>query len=320
MADEAFKKEEDDEWGRFVLHYLTSIAAHRALPPRVYHYTTGAGLIGIIQSGTLRATQIACMNDAKELVHSVDELKAAIDKHRKAGLSVDAEFILQRMLKLMDKPDPEVSGAFIACFSEEDDDLSQWRAYGGGEGGYAIEFDTDALLSVMAGRGNYCVPVYYTDSQKHKLFDDIVQWSEKYFVHGLTTVPTRDREAWADVFALRWMQHLVWLAPVIKHPKFAGEREWRIIYQLKPDDFSTKMGFVQKQSLLSRYIPLEFSDPDPTRNGYTRLPITGVVVGPARHREISRISIGDLLISKGYNTPAEVNVPVRLSEVPYRSA
>jgi hypothetical protein len=316
MADESIRKEEDDEYSRFVSHYLRSIVLHRALPPRVYHYTTGAGLIGIIQSGSLWATQIACLNDTKELVHAVDELKDAIAKHRAVGVSVDAEFILQKMLGLLDKPDPEVSGAFVASFSEVDDDLSQWRAYGDGEGGYAIEFDTQALVNATAQYGSYFVPVYYTDQQKHTLFDDSIRWSETYFVQGLTTVPARDRELWGMLFAQRWLQHLSFLAPLIKHPKFAGEHERRIIHQLKPDDFS-KLGFMQKQSLMSRYIPIRFAASDPDANGYTRLPITGIVIGPVRHREVSRISVGDLLVSKGYTV---ADVPVRISQVPYRSA
>jgi hypothetical protein len=161
------------------------------------------------------------------------------------------------------------------------------------------------------------VPVLYTARDKHQVLADIIRWSETFFKNGLTAVPARDRDKWGETFAIRWLQHLSFLAPLIKHPKFEREIERRIIYPLKDTDFS-KLGFMQKQSLMSRYIPFRFADPD--ENNYTRLPITGIVVGPVRHREVSRVTVGDLLRAKGYNTASTINVPVRISQVPYRFA
>jgi hypothetical protein len=47
--------------------------------PELYHYTGTAGLKGIIESNSFRATYFADMNDAQEIhtlrVHLVDELK-----------------------------------------------------------------------------------------------------------------------------------------------------------------------------------------------------------------------------------------------------
>jgi len=33
----------------------------------VWHYTSGPGLISIIESGTLYSTQVSCLNDATEI-------------------------------------------------------------------------------------------------------------------------------------------------------------------------------------------------------------------------------------------------------------
>ena len=44
-------------------------------------------------------------------------------------------------------------GHFVTCFSEVEDDLSQWRGYGGGECGYALGFDAfpHALSQIIQG-------------------------------------------------------------------------------------------------------------------------------------------------------------------------
>jgi hypothetical protein len=305
-----FTPEEDKAYGEFVFHHTKRLIV-RPIPARVFHYTSGQGLIGILESGTLRATQIACMNDAKELTHSADELNKVIDERRAAGkLGADADFILTKMQKQLLDSGAETSGAFIACFTEQEDDLSQWRAYGGGEGGYAIEFDAQAIFRIIPAIG-FFVPVNYIRADQDVVFDDVLKWTEAFFLQGLKTRP--DREQWAEAFSARWLATISFLAPLIKHPTFGAEKEWRIIYTLKDADFS-RLSFIQKQSLMSRYIPLQVGD-QKSATGHTLLPITRVIVGPMRHKEVSRISVGDLLKARGYN-----DVKVEVTKVPYRLA
>jgi len=42
------------------------------------------------------------------------------------------------------------AGHFVAYFSEVEDDLGQWRGYGGGECGYAIGFSVEGILEAKA--------------------------------------------------------------------------------------------------------------------------------------------------------------------------
>ena len=51
------------------------------------------------------------------------------------------EPILTRLDEALSNPGVEIASVFVTCLSERRDDLSQWRAYSGGEGGYAIQFD-----------------------------------------------------------------------------------------------------------------------------------------------------------------------------------
>src|SRR5580704_10153813 len=44
----------------------------------VWHYTNGEGFLGILQSSTLFATQVAALNDSKETEYATDLFKYAV--------------------------------------------------------------------------------------------------------------------------------------------------------------------------------------------------------------------------------------------------
>ena len=289
----------------FLRHY----AARFFLVPDgpLYHYTTGDSLIKILQSGELWSTQAACLNDTTELIYATEELH----KRVKARLSVSRDPKVITMLKRLDEalisPNAETSPIFVTCFSERRDDLSQWRAYSSGEGGYAIQFDPVKLRDAGSAAQILLVRVEYEPTNHSIMFDDVIVWSERYFLEldGAKEAPST--EAWADEFVSFWLEQLAFFAPCIKNPKFKEEQEWRLIYYFRPDD-PTKLKFRQRQSMMTRHIPLRLAKP---------LPITGVVVGPCRHPTLSKIAIGDLLLAAGYDSTVAA---VELTAVPYRTA
>jgi hypothetical protein len=107
----------------------------------LYHYTSGEGLVGIIESGDLWVTQASCLNDATEVRYAAAVLLDSFQRYRGFPLDSDAAFICDRAIAGLSVDAAPKSEWFVACLSEEADDLSQWRAYGRGEGGYAIGFD-----------------------------------------------------------------------------------------------------------------------------------------------------------------------------------
>jgi hypothetical protein len=111
----------------------------------LWHYTNGDRLIGIVESGTLYSTQVSCVNDSSEVRYGQALFKKALtDLVSKYERNDAVKQLLRRYLKLFEE-DPKMpshapSPFFIACFSSEEDNLSQWRAYCNGVNGYAIGF------------------------------------------------------------------------------------------------------------------------------------------------------------------------------------
>jgi hypothetical protein len=97
-------------------------------------------------------------------------------------------------------------------------------------------------------------------------------------------------------------------APFIKHPRFSGEREWRLVYHLQ-DEAIPRKRYLQRSSMMTQHVPLRLMMSD---DGHTCLPVTGIVVGPSRHKEISKISVNDLMRTHGYSARAS------LTTIPYR--
>ncbi len=119
----------------------------------LFHYTSEAGLQGILQNKCLWATDVFISNDHSEIILGESLFKR--DLQEWANLNKRNEDDLKF---LVNGPSEMSEGVFFACFStvrnynENDREfildhglLSQWRGYGP----YAIKFKKDALLKTL---------------------------------------------------------------------------------------------------------------------------------------------------------------------------
>lgn len=124
----------------------------------LYHYTTMSGLKGIVESGSIHATNIRFLNDSQEFDFGLDYLKKAILSNEIDSLveiipltedmSLLDHLILLRINYILScfRDDPSRSSEyFVTSFSRKPDVLSQWRAYGKEKVGYSIKFDSASL-------------------------------------------------------------------------------------------------------------------------------------------------------------------------------
>lgn len=105
-------------------------------------------------------------------------------------------------------------------------------------------------------------------------------------------------EEWGSAFLQAWDAAITQIAPMAKEPGFSGEREYRIIRQLQIGELH-KIRLAQKTTMMSRHLPIRFPKNNETLN--PKLPIAKIIVGPSRHRAITRISVDVLLRQLGYS-------------------
>ena len=293
-----------EEYRRFVEHHLGSYG--RECPDEVWHYTTAEGLIEILKTGMIFSTQISCLNDNLEQRYFGDLCNLAIKQQLIKRENDPFRIVLEMADQMLEKRDFTSYPAFVACFSEVEDDLGQWRGYGGGECGYAIGFNVEDLLSFS--ERNICFfPMNYDETVQNSVVNDILRMAEIYFIKGIEDKNIKEENyiKWASEFLETFDNELWIFSSLTKHSKFSSERERRIVTHFQESD-RTNLEFRQKRTLLARHLPLDL-----TING--RLPITRIYIGPSSAKHISKISVGDLLLKYGYT-----NISIELTKVPYR--
>lgn len=269
------------------------------MPQWLHHYTTQAGLLGIISEATLRATKIQYMNDAMELKLALDlakrRIKARPTDHDDA-LAAKLERLPQRLDNITNV------NVFVGCFCEDGDLLSQWRGYAGASHGYSITMHA-RILSECARDGGFAIgQCIYDEQVQANIVDELIDDS-------LQLATPEDRAA-----ALEWS--LLTTGAFFKDASFAGEKEWRVVSGVT-DIRMQSVDFRPGQSMLVPFRALDL------RRGFESA-VWGAVVGPCPHPELSKSSIQMLYqrhaLASQQGAPWPINRPaVKTSSIPYRN-
>ena len=208
---------------------LVSDQFQQGTPPEaIYHYTRQPGVIGILQSCQLWCTDIRFLNDSRELTWTqeiannlLERNAASLSNERVKGLHAE----WRRALGFF--PGYPL---YVASFSEERDQLSQWRAYGHG-GGYAIGLAPEQLIQAIphAPLPGMLLRCIYDVDEQHALV--------RAALDRLTSVFERQPSDTSPAsFAHHFFGYLLVAGACFKHPKFAEEREWRLVFRSRMPD------------------------------------------------------------------------------------
>ena len=320
---------------------------HLSVPRRLHHYTTLAGLEGIITKRVIWASDARYLNDTSELSYAADLIDGVI---REAFAQV-TDPVLRPVLP----PRIGVANAFaggygpyVACFCEDSDLLSQWRGYGTGKPSFAIGFN----FAGPANRdelplGSFIRKVIYDPDEQHgavrSVISEWLQTTQSLLASGLTP---KDLFPYPAIWTLQraFAEHHL----CFKHPAFREEREWRLIKLVDADAemrLPEHLEWVEtlrtsKERLTQLGVDVEAVgigefDPDSVRTNaeglaikfrsgsfglvpYLELPIDGtrleyVTQGPTAHAELARESLDLFLRANGF-----AHAKVRLSSTPLR--
>lgn len=267
---------------------------------KLYHYTTQAGLLGIIRSKEIWLTHTQYLNDTREYRNAVEILRSEIQHRLDDSRTDEAEDILSDMLGDLGDHHQDFN-VCVASFSRLSDSLSQWRAYGGPRSAFAIGFDGDYLASLLPKHKFSLVRCVYDPAHQHRIMEALVTEVYNEIVEGRKTGNPHLRKS-GNMSA-----YLHRFAPILKDPAFTEEHEWRIISRPLMNS-SKQFAFREGPSAVVPYYHLALSDED------LRFQIAEVVVGPTPNAELSVASVGNFLVSQDLR-----EVPIRASKVPFRN-
>lgn len=298
--------EENEKYRRFVSDVATEMGVFDFNGDDiVWHYTNGAGFLGILQSGTIYATQVSCLNDRTETKYATDLYKNAIAKLIEERQS-DSEVVafLTRVLEFVkEEPDSPTHGTskfFVACFSGDEDALTQWDRYSK-PNGYAIGFRARGFWREPTSQ---IYRVIYNSERHMTGVKKIATATLDFYREGLTGERLENPEEWGKLFFNAWDEWVYKLAPLAKDSKWHSENEFRLVHELKSSEFSD-VQFSQKPKMLARYLSLD--TPAWVKRRAKLLPIAKVWIGPGNHPAFTKISVQLLLEQMGYgDIPVEV--------------
>jgi hypothetical protein len=267
-------------------------------PAVLYHYTTAAGLLGIVSSRYFRGTNYSFMNDASEFKYGVDmTLKRFEAEARNRDKNDPISLIAGVAGEIWMERQASLAQSYVACFTEARDDLAQWRGYGGSADRYCLGIDAVKLSQ----RATYSfAPVIYVRAEQEALL-------EEYFEAALNFL--RARQPFSEALVLTATKILCgWLLvsmPFFKDSHFASEREWRAVTNIHGGK-SEELSFEPSSGTLRPYMRLYESE--------LNLPITEVIVQSGRRDERAAKAVSLLLQRYGYEETEVVE-----SEVPFRA-
>ncbi|MGW1712133.1 DUF2971 domain-containing protein [Streptomyces sp. NPDC002156] len=260
----------------------------------VYHYTSAAGLLGIISSEHLWATDVEFLNDAQELTYAGERLLHALQAERETvrfrelvaagnvhtaeianefqsreerreywgchkdagsgnwGLLEAIDTIIEGLKQMRGPSRTSPLHAYVSCFCQDGDLLSQWRGYGG-VGGYSIGFNTHTLrnMAYRFEKGEFRRITYGFDLAVKFERDEFFP---EYLHSGITLL--------GDYLTALTM---------IKNPAFREEREWRLM--IPRDELRDDVGFRVGPVGVTPYLQVDFPLDAMTK----------VIVGPGQH-------------------------------------
>jgi hypothetical protein len=287
-------------------------------PKVLYHYTTAQGLIGILKSNTLWASDLQYLNDFSELRYAEN----LIERKWEEMSGSDTDLVEPLVSSPFERTVNELTGstsipfsAYAVCLCEEGDQLSQWRAYTQKGTGYALGFDTKRLGWLHAA----LIRVIYKPEVQlrricpllKKYIADYNAYTERRSLSDQDSLKEKSTE-----FVINFFKEALPLFFTFKDPAFSEEREWRLVSLRGPSTKVEGLHFREMQGTIVPYV--EMKGPRfPTLSGEgepdDRLPIVEVIQGPLVDPALGEKSLRLLLNKRGYD-----NVAVHRSKVPIR--
>lgn len=315
-------------------HYSREITVPKPRPSKgfLFHYTTTEGLKGIIEKNELWATSAYFLNDSTEIIYGCQILKEALEEWIARNQCPEESLSLGLARQLKEAFGEHllnmklVKPIFLCCFCEDDNVLSQWRAYGKSVG-YSLGFKVpaDDLLNGQGFRPepNTCtskwIKVEYDKNEQLRrcraILDPVLAiFEDPDTAHGIAEIGAHPLFGYNKI--LRIVVDIL-LEEIVgfKNEAFRSENEWRVVVRQREwvkqgtDDGSSivkPIRFRSTNGVLVPYVSLI-----PSKDG-GKLPIACVRSGPTKDAITTNLAVSLLLQENGFS------VPIRRSDIPLR--
>ena len=263
----------------------------------LFHYTTLDGLKGILEERSIWLSHMSTLNDPLELQYGKKVVADIINDIIREENRAEVRRFYHSLLVQVNAFGTQVHHAFVACFCETEDLLSQWREYSDKGGGYSLgfKFSLETKISLVADKfKNIKIPMLRKVIYDKELQIDIVKKYLELINTRVLTVLDRnnippqlhDKTHLASVTAMEAANILLDMIMTFKHPAFRIENEWRLIYvtmsSFKPENLKFRDKLVPYHS---------FNIYNSEEDGSFTFPVNKINFGPTFESANTRSSI-----------------------------
>jgi hypothetical protein len=301
------------------------------IPDMLYHYCSVETFMKIIENQTIRLSNIFKMNDYTEVIHILSYLSddMLLEAYRKSPFNFtyngkeDENAFPDIITDIKNNFEPSLT--YISCYSESNDDLGQWRAYGDDGKGFAIGFD-GRILSDIAQRCNLQITeVSYKDEDKSNFIKYNIVNNIIKSLRTANNDPNVNRsvvtyETMVMIIINSHMSAVFGSAVRFKNYAFVNEKEWRLflntsitsayaelspyIHKLNYGDYYIKrVDFINKNGAIVSFMDLGFES--------NKSVIKQIIIGPCSRINKKDIDLDLFLRFNGFS------VSIDKSDIPY---
>lgn len=250
------------------------------------------------------ASHVRYVNDAKDSTYLLELLQRVARVPTLAKRAADVEAALDVFRH---------AHSFVVSFSEMHDLLSQWRSYCPVGQGIALGFRTNALKAIGRRNRMEFAPCIYDQRSHRRYANTIVRRTVQVMEDIHNENPTHSFVAPFDNPVVQTQLLLSFqlsrVAPFVKHPAFAEEREWRLstIAELQvPKDVRFRRSPHSSTLIPYRIIPMDRKE--------LISAVSHVIIGPTPHPDLAHESVSSFLTNAGLR-----NVRVKNSRIPFKA-
>lgn len=288
----------------------------------IYHYTTTAGLQGILEKNNFWISHAYFLNDFSEIKYTyrliVEILKELEDKNE------DNEFNMYNILKTaMEKEEMREIGSktmiarssyyrpseYILSCSLNKDSLSVWSAFTEG-GGYNIGIDFQKYYKMLCNQKSSLMPIpgkviYDLDKQKKIIISKITEFKEIYLKYRDNFDIEKEK-----LFVKAFKSRIRLFANFFKSPKFYSDEEFRIVFYNYKNE-----GYIPPKYRVKGDVLIPYINSNSECYATTRMPLKSVTIGPTNQSDIAKEGIAYFLNDLGYDVKS---IEILSSEIPLR--
>lgn len=309
------------------------------LPPGpIFHFTTAAGLLGILHTKRMWATNTDYLNDTTEVAFG---RRMALEIMHPRYQELNHHVMPANLVTLLKAPGQVVTDTpiellapwallgglmhslqtyrerqyYVTSFCESHDLLSQWRGYGNYGGGYAIGMEfTKPSVQLKDDHSYGLLKMLYDETKQRNLLTRFIDGVLDELNSCLPLIGGKENLNRTNPYfatIVGTANELIRLLPLrFKSPGFSEEAEWRFSTGMMNDAVNdvqhvNEVKYRDSKGMITPYLELRIDVPE--------LQIKSIYCGPTLHPELSIHSVSMLLARYGMQ-----GVIVGRSTIPFK--